>query len=76
MNRDAHVWDGNYGVPVVFTPQWRKYLMWRFGEQWVYLILLGVITGFFSWAMDFGIDFGLECKHVYNQNKRKCLISE
>ncbi|XP_062872597.1 chloride channel protein 2-like [Trichomycterus rosablanca] len=44
----------------MFTPQWRKFLMWRFGEQWVFLILLAVIPGFLSWAMDFGIEFGLQ----------------
>ncbi|XP_066535226.1 chloride channel protein 2-like [Hoplias malabaricus] len=41
------------------SPLWRKFLLWRIGEDWVILILLGIITGFLSWAMDFGIDLGL-----------------
>ncbi|KAM9468775.1 chloride channel protein 2-like [Clarias gariepinus] len=40
-------------------PRWKTFLLWHFGEEWIILILLGIIPGFFSWAMDFGIDAGL-----------------
>ncbi|KAI5625402.1 chloride channel, voltage-sensitive 2b, partial [Silurus asotus] len=39
--------------------RWRTFLLWHIGEEWILLILLGFIPGFFSWAMDFGIDLGL-----------------
>ncbi|KAF7699691.1 hypothetical protein HF521_002649 [Silurus meridionalis] len=39
--------------------RWMTFLLWHIGEEWILLILLGFIPGFFSWAMDFGIDLGL-----------------
>ncbi|XP_026799136.2 chloride channel protein 2 isoform X2 [Pangasianodon hypophthalmus] len=39
--------------------RWKTFLIWHIGEEWIILILLGIIPSFFSWAMDFGIDLGL-----------------
>ncbi|KAI4885114.1 hypothetical protein NFI96_020606, partial [Prochilodus magdalenae] len=41
------------------SPPWRKFFLWHLGEDWVFLILLGIIPATFSWAMDFGIEFFL-----------------
>ncbi|KAK2831158.1 hypothetical protein Q7C36_016244 [Tachysurus vachellii] len=38
---------------------WKTFIIWHIGEDWIILILLGIIPGFLSWAMDYGIDFGL-----------------
>ncbi|KAK3530980.1 hypothetical protein QTP70_007799 [Hemibagrus guttatus] len=50
-------WEGY--SPEERNSQWKTFLIWHIGEEWIILILLGVITGIFSWAMDYGIDFGL-----------------
>ncbi|XP_053502476.1 chloride channel protein 2-like [Ictalurus furcatus] len=39
--------------------RWKTFLIWHIGEEWIVVILLGIIPAFFSWAMDFGIEFGL-----------------
>ncbi|KAF4085725.1 hypothetical protein AMELA_G00098270 [Ameiurus melas] len=39
--------------------RWKTFLTWHIGEDWIIVILLGIIPAFFSWAMDFGIEFGL-----------------
>ncbi|XP_036418667.1 chloride channel protein 2-like isoform X2 [Colossoma macropomum] len=43
----------------VCSPPWRKFFLWHLGEDWVLLILLGIIPATMSWAMDFGIEFFL-----------------
>ncbi|MCJ8739853.1 hypothetical protein PDJAM_G00052090 [Pangasius djambal] len=40
--------------------RWKTFLIWHIGEEWILLILLGIIPAVFSWAMDFGIELGLD----------------
>ncbi|KAG9265320.1 chloride channel protein 2-like [Astyanax mexicanus] len=42
------------------SPPWRKFFLWHLCDDWIILILLGIIPAAFSWAMDYGIDFGLD----------------
>ncbi|XP_017574617.1 chloride channel protein 2 [Pygocentrus nattereri] len=41
------------------SPPWRTFFLWHLGEEWIILILLGIIPAIFSWAMDYGIEFFL-----------------
>ncbi|XP_071608629.1 chloride channel protein 2 isoform X5 [Heliangelus exortis] len=42
-------------VPAVCTLQCQRFLISKVGEDWVFLILLGLVMALVSWAMDFAI---------------------
>lgn len=42
-------------VPAVCALQCQRFLISKVGEDWVFLILLGLVMALVSWAMDFAI---------------------
>lgn len=40
----------------------QKFLISRVGEDWIFLILLGLFMALLSWLVDFGIGICLQCK--------------
>ena len=49
----------------VCTSRCQKFLISRVGEDWIFLILLGLLMALVSWVMDYAIAF---CQ----QGRRKC----
>lgn len=46
--------------PVVCTVRCQKFLISRVGEDWIFLILLGLVMALVSWVMDFCIAICLQ----------------
>lgn len=48
--------------PAVCTVRCQKFLVSKVGEDWIFLILLGLLMALVSWAMDFTIATCLQGK--------------
>lgn len=53
----------------------QKFLISRVGEDWIFLILLGLLMALVSWVMDYAIAFCQEGrKEMHTKNEReRCL---
>uniref|UniRef100_A0A7N8Y6J8 Chloride channel 2c n=1 Tax=Mastacembelus armatus TaxID=205130 RepID=A0A7N8Y6J8_9TELE len=49
-------------IPVVCTVRCQKFLISRVGEDWIFLILLGLVMALVSWVMDFCIAICLQAQ--------------
>lgn len=47
-------------IPVVCTVRCQKFLISRVGEDWIFLILLGLLMALVSWVVDFCIAICLQ----------------
>lgn len=47
-------------LPVVCTVRCQKFLISRVGEDWIFLILLGLVMALVSWVVDFCIAICLQ----------------
>lgn len=47
-------------IPVVCTVRCQKFLISRVGEDWIFLILLGLVMALVSWVVDFCIAICLQ----------------
>ncbi|KAJ7990614.1 hypothetical protein DPEC_G00302220 [Dallia pectoralis] len=48
--------DGRFGTCRSCMFRCQKFIIARLGEDWIFLILLGLFMGMISWGMDYGID--------------------
>ncbi|CAG6007840.1 unnamed protein product [Menidia menidia] len=51
-----------HGLPIICTVRCQKFLISRVGEDWIFLILLGLLMALVSWVVDFCIAICLQAQ--------------